>query len=318
MIAVVLAVLGVVIQVRHVQGAPVLDQLHSRLDQQIQKAQGKASAQAVRAVAEQSSRQDIRAEGWVVTYPGSDVIVGTDVQGTVVRLNAEEKQFVSRGQLVAELRADEDHAALDEARARVREADADRGLYDVEVRRAQTLFDEKVGTKQALDRAIRDRDAAIARGQTAAATVARLEATLRKKQIYAPISGMVMKRLVQPGETVKEGSQIIRLADIRHVRIEAEVDEFDSGKVRVGSPVIIKAEGFDGQQWRGRVEEIPDSVVGRELKPQDPAKPIDTRVLLVKVAILDKTPLKLGQKVEVAIAPAGLAPAKAERTSAGE
>jgi HlyD family secretion protein len=37
------------------------------------------------------------------------------------------------------------------------------------------------------------------------------------------------------------------------------------------------------------------------LKPQDPTKPIDTRVLLVKVAFAERTPLKLGQKVEVGI-----------------
>jgi hypothetical protein len=39
--------------------------------------------------------------------------------------------------------------------------------------------------------------------------------------------------------------------------------------------------------------------VNRRLNPQDPAKPIDTRVLLVKVAFAEPTPLKLGQRVEV-------------------
>ena len=39
----------------------------------------------------------------------------------------------------------------------------------------------------------------------------------------------------------------------------------------------------------------------RRLKPQDPGRPSDTRVLLVKVALDEKTPLKLGQRVEVEI-----------------
>ena len=47
--------------------------------------------------------------------------------------------------------------------------------------------------------------------------------------------------------------------------------------------------------------EGPDAVVGRRLKPQDPGKPEDTRVLLVKVALLEPTPLKLGQRVEIRI-----------------
>lgn len=246
---------------------------------------------------------EIRAEGWVVAYPGADVTVGTDVAGTVVRMLVEEKDHVRKGQLIAELRSDDTRAARDEARATVEQAEADIRLFDTEVTRAQLLYDEKVGTKQALDRAIRDRDAAQARRETAAATVRRLDATLDKTRIYAPISGVVLSRLVQPGETVKENSPLVKLADLNRTRVEAEVDEFDTGHIHIGDAVKIRAEGYDGQEWRGKVEEIPDSVVGRQLKPQDPTKPIDTRVLLVKVAFAEKTPLKLGQKVEVGIGP---------------
>jgi HlyD family secretion protein len=252
-------------------------------------------------VSARSAPAEIRAEGWVVAYPGADLTVGTDVAGTVVQMLVKEKDHVRKGQLIAELRSDDTRAALDEARATVAQADADIQLFDTEVHRAQMLFDEKVGTKQALDHATRDRDAAQARRETASATVRRLEATLDKTRIYAPISGVVLSRLVQPGETVKENSALIRMADLNRTRVEAEVDEFDTGHIHIGDSVKIRAEGYEGQQWRGRVEEIPDSVVGRQLKPQDPTKPIDTRVLLVKVAFAERTPLKLGQKVEVGI-----------------
>lgn len=252
-------------------------------------------------VSARSEPVEIRAEGWVVAYPGADLTVGTDVAGTVVQMLVKEKDHVRKGQLIAELRSDDTRAALDEARATVAQADADIQLFDTEVHRAQMLFDEKVGTKQALDHATRDRDAAQARRETASATVRRLEATLDKTRIYAPISGVVLSRLVQPGETVKENSALIRIADLSRTRVEAEVDEFDTGHIHIGDSVKIRAEGYEGQEWRGRVEEIPDSVVGRQLKPQDPTKPIDTRVLLVKVAFAERTPLKLGQKVEVGI-----------------
>ena len=91
------------------------------------------------------------------------------------------------------------------------------------------------------------------------------------------------------------------IADLKKLRIEAEVDEFDAGRVTLGAEVVVKAEGFDDQQWRGIVEEIPDSVIARKLKPEDPGRPSDTRVLMVKVALQEKTPLKLGQRVEVEI-----------------
>ncbi len=88
------------------------------------------------------------------------------------------------------------------------------------------------------------------------------------------------------------------VADLKKTRIEAEIDEFDTARIRLGANVDVTAEGF-GRTWRGTIEEIPDAVVNRRLNPQDPAKPIDTRVLLVKVAFAEPTPLKLGQRVEV-------------------
>jgi len=123
---------------------------------------------------------EIRAEGWIVAYPGARVTVGTDVAGTVVRMLVEEKDHVHKGQLIAEVRSDDTRAALDEARATVAQAEADIRLFATEVTRAQMLYDEKVGTRQALDRAIRDRDSAQARRETASATVRRLEATARQ------------------------------------------------------------------------------------------------------------------------------------------
>jgi len=119
--------------------------------------------------------------------------------------------------------------------------------------------------------------------------------------LRSPISGTVLLRHVQPGESVKEQAPIVTIADLNRMRIEAEVDEFDAGRVHLGAEVIVKAEGYDDQQWRGRVEEIPDSVAPRKLKPEDPARPTDTRVLLVKIVLEGKTPLKLGQRVEVEI-----------------
>lgn len=243
----------------------------------------------------------ISAEGRVTTYPGGQVIVGSDTAGTVVRLLVEEKSPVRQGDLIAEIRAEDLRAAIAQAQARVTESEADIRLYETEARRAENLWESQVGTKQATDRARRDLDAALARRETAQADVRRLEALLGKTLLRAPISGVVTQRHVQPGESVKEQAAVVSIADLKRMRIEAEVDEFDAGRVALGAEVRVKAEGYDGQEWRGVVEEIPDSVVPRRLKPEDPGRPSDTRVLLVKVALQEATPLKLGQRVEVEI-----------------
>ena len=90
------------------------------------------------------------------------------------------------------------------------------------------------------------------------------------------------------------------VADIDRLRVEAEVDEADTGRIHLGAPVVVRAEG-ESTTWRGTVEEIPDAVTGRKIKPQDPARPTDTRVLLVKVALASHEGLKLGRRVEVEI-----------------
>jgi len=103
--------------------------------------------------------------------------------------------------------------------------------------------------------------------------------------------------------SVRQAAALAGLVAVRRacVRVEAEVDEFDIGRVRLGQDVKITAECFRNQSWRGVVEEIPDAVTEKALKPLDPGRPSDSRVLRVKIAFKELTPLRLGQRVEVEI-----------------
>jgi RND family efflux transporter MFP subunit len=215
---------------------------------------------------------------------------------------------VRRGQLLAVIESAEQRAALGEARARITEADADLRLAEVEMRRARALRESNLVAEESLDRAVRDRDAAQARVDLARATARRLEAIVSKTRIVAPIDGVVIDRAVEPGQAVTAGAAIATVADLSRTRIEAEVDEFDAGAIQLDADVTVTAEGYANRSWRGRVEEIPDAVVGRRLKPQDPGRPADTRVLVVKIALLEPTPLKLGQRVELEIGGSGSTP----------
>ena len=243
----------------------------------------------------------ISAEGRVVTYPGAEVSVGSDIGGTVTTIAVNEKDRVRKGEVIAITRADDTRAALAQARSHLGEVDADIRLYESESNRWRRLFEQEVGSKEAWEKAQRDLDAARARRATAVDEVTRLVALLEKTQVVSPIDGVVVERARHAGETVTAGETIVTIADLSRVRIEAEIDEYDAARVAVGGRVHVRAEGYEGQQWRGTIEEVPDSVVSRRLKPQDPSKPIDTRVLLVKVAMNEATPLKLGQRVDIDI-----------------
>jgi len=133
------------------------------------------------------------------------------------------------------------------------------------------------------------------------AGAARIWANLAKAKIVAPIDGTVTQRFADAGEMVASGTPLVTVTDLRHLRVEAEIGEFDVARVRLGAEVTIRAEGYE-QHWRGKVAEIPDRVVPRALKALDPSRPVDTRVLVVKVELSEPVPLKLGQRVEVEVA----------------
>ena len=241
----------------------------------------------------------VAAEGRLMPYPGAQVTVSTEIGGLIQRMLVEEKAPVAKGQLLAEIKVDEQRAALAEAKARIAEIEAELSLAELELKRSKRLLDQSVASRQDYDRAQRNFDLATAQRQTALATVKRLETTVGKSEVRSPIDGVVLNRYTHPGEMADIGVRLLTIANTNRVRIEAEVDEFDTGCVRIGQAVKITAEGYSGQSWKGTVEEIPDAVSERNLKPQDPARPTDARVLHVKIRLEEPTPLKLGQRVEL-------------------
>jgi HlyD family secretion protein len=257
------------------------------------------SAQA-RAQTSQETSRNVLAEGRLVVPAGSEVTVGAELNGKLVRLLVKELDQVEAGDVLAEVDVTEQQAALREAWARVKEAGADVAFATRERKRSQQLWNSKVVAEATLDRSVHDSTAAESHRAALMAGAARISANIAKSKIVAPIDGTVTERFADPGEMVAAGSPLVTLTDLSHPRVEAEVGEFDVGRVRLGADVTIRAEGY-AQRWHGKIAEIPERVVPRSLKPLDPSRPVDTRVLIVKVELTEPVPLKLGQRVEVEI-----------------
>jgi RND family efflux transporter MFP subunit len=237
----------------------------------------------------------------VVAYPGAEVIVGSEMAGRIVNLPVCEKSPVRKGDLIAELAADDLRASQAEAEARILEAQADERYYERELKREQELVARRAGTAQNLDTLRHSLDASCARRAAAAALRDHFAALVAKTRIVAPLNGVVTARHVQPGETIEASAKVVTIVDLDRLRVEAEVDEYDTAHISLGAAVAIVAEGYPAP-WQGQIEEIPDAVVGRKLRPEDPGRPIDARVLPVKIRMIGPNPLKLGQRVEVQIA----------------
>ncbi|MFM1944367.1 MAG: hypothetical protein RI897_3349 [Verrucomicrobiota bacterium] len=245
--------------------------------------------------------QRVIAEGRVVAYPGRQVQVGSEAGGLITRLHVEENQPLEQGALIAELRSNDLQAQLAEARARIKELEAECQLAQAQIERTRQLHASGTLSTEEQDRTQRDVAVYHARLASAEATVQLLLAQIDKTRITAPIGGTVLQRFVDPGEVIQPGTTLVTLADLSSLRIEAEVDEYDASRVRAGAPVSVTAEGFPDAVWQGTVEEVPFLVVQKQLQPQNPARPVDVRVLLAKISLSDDTPLKLGQRVEVEI-----------------
>jgi RND family efflux transporter MFP subunit len=255
------------------------------------------------APAEAARPRGVAAEGRVAGYPGSEVRIAAERGGRFTRVLVEEGQAVKAGQLLAELDSDELRASLSEARARVAEAEAEVKLASLDRERRERLVREQIVATHDLDQASRDLDIARARLETATAEVARYDAQLRKTRLVAPIAGTVIDRQVDTGETVEIGDHAFTLANLARLRVDAEADEADAAALSVGAPVAITADGYEGHSWKGTIEEIADAVTLRKLKAQDPGRPTDTRIVAVKVAFAEASPLKLGTTVELRIEP---------------
>jgi RND family efflux transporter MFP subunit len=258
---------------------------------------------AVATVPTPAPHAGIAAEGRVVTYPGAEVRVGAERVGRLVRVTVEEGDTVRAGQLLAEIDSDELRAALAEARARVAEAEAELRLSEANLVRRRQLQAERILAANDLDQALRDSETAHARIETARATVARYEALVAESRIVAPIAGSVTARRVDAGQMVDTGDHAFTVANLARLRIEGEAHEADAQGVSLGAPVTITADGYPGRSWRGTIEEVPDSVTLRRIKPQDPSRPTDARILAVKVAFGEPVPLRLGTTVDLRISP---------------
>lgn len=106
---------------------------------------------------------------------------------------------------------------------------------------------------------------------------------LSKCFVKAPISCTVLKTFMKPGETFSTFTPqpILSLADTSRMRVRAEVDEHDLGRIRVGQQVIIRSEAFNGKTLTGRVNRIGSQMGRKKVRTGDPAEKSDRDVLEV-------------------------------------
>lgn len=134
------------------------------------------------------------------------------------------------------------------------------------------------------------------------ATLAYNQAKLADMIIETPISGTVVFKALEKGETVSSGVTVLTVVDLANLYVRVDVDETLVDKIAVGGDVTIKTEGTSGKQFKGKVSEIGQYA---EFATQKDVKSgqQDIKTFRVKIAFQEPAGLlKPGMTVDVEIA----------------
>lgn len=174
------------------------------------------------------------------------VEVSADLPGIVAKINFESGQYVQKGDVLVELDTRQE-------RSQLAAQEAQRDLAQVNYARSQELLKQGVISRSDYDRATADH-------KQTQANVEETRATIERKTIRAPFSGVLGIRKVNLGQYLAAGAPIVPLQSLNPIYVDFGVPQQDGTKVRVGSTLRVTAEDLAGKTFTGRVSAL-DSVV---------------------------------------------------------
>jgi len=218
---------------------------------QIQTAVGQAAAfqpppDAVSTIvaAEESWPSTLAAIGTVAAVQG--VTVSADLPGTVERIGFDSGRSVREGEVLAILDTRQEQAQL-------AAAESQRELARLNFERMQGLVDEHVVSRAEFDRANADYRQSDAR-------VGEIKATIERKTVRAPFSGLLGLRRVNLGQYLSAGDPLVTLESLNPIYVNFGIPQQAMADVRPGRAVRVTAADMTGTEFVGRVTAI-DSVV---------------------------------------------------------
>ncbi|HWO56657.1 MAG TPA: efflux RND transporter periplasmic adaptor subunit [bacterium] len=195
--------------------------------------------------------------------PIEKVEVKSKASGEIIELPIEEGDVVRRGDLIARLDRRTAQNDYDQAQADYSVAEVTVRQRERELKRLQTLFENKLASESELDNAklaYEQANSSLVRTKAALSTA---EERLRDTEIRSPIDGIIIERPVEIGQiissgttTVTGGTLLCTVANMQQVYVVASVDETDIGKVSVGMPAFITPDAYPDKRLRGTVERI--------------------------------------------------------------
>lgn len=187
------------------------------------------------------------------------VVLKPEIAGIVVKIGFHEGSIVNQGALLV---------ALDDSvnQAEVHRAEAELKIAERTYERASELLERQAGTE-------RVRDEALARLESAMATLELEQVKLEKTRILAPFSGALGLRQVSVGTYVTPGQPLVNLEDIETVKVDFNVAERYLNALKPGQDIEV------------RVDPFPDRVFAGEIYAIDPQIDVNGRSISVRARV---------------------------------
>ncbi len=215
--------------------------------------------------------------GSLQAYEESPIFARTS--GYLLRWYKDIGSHVNKGELLAEIDTPEVDQELSQARASRQQMVAQRDLARISAERWQNLRKTDSVSQQEADTQSSAYQQAQATLAAADANVRRLEQLESFKHVYAPFSGVLVKRNVDPGALINAGSggvELFILAKVDPLRVFTNVPQAYSPAIKSGMPAYVTLQEISGQKFRGTIARTADAI--------DPV----TRTLLTEVDVPNK------------------------------
>jgi membrane fusion protein (multidrug efflux system) len=174
------------------------------------------------------------------------VTVSADLPGIVYRINFDSGKVMKEGEVLVELDTRQEQAQM-------ASLEAQRDLARVNFGRSQQLVNEGVISRVEFDQAA-------AQQKATEANVAEIRATIARKTIRAPFSGVLGIRKVNLGQYLPAGSPIVSLQSLSPIYVNVGVPQQAISQVKVGGKLHVTTEDVAGKVFTGTVTAI-DSIV---------------------------------------------------------
>lgn len=188
------------------------------------------------------------------------VQVGTQVSGIINKINVDFNDDVRKGEIIAQLDTALLSSAVDEASAAIARSEAQMNQAKLEFERTERLYENQVVTEVEYNAAKYAYEIAASNLTSAELNLKRAQQNLNYATIYAPISGKVIERNVDVGQTVAaslSAPQLFLIAnDLSKMQILASVDESDIGLIKEGMDARFTVQAFDEETFMGTVRQV--------------------------------------------------------------